>query len=55
MIEMTMRARNLGVVMTEVPITFTERSTGESKMSLAIVIEAMWLVTAWGVRKRFRR
>jgi dolichol-phosphate mannosyltransferase len=38
----------------ELPITFKERENGVSKMSKAIVREAMFLVTAWGV-KRFLR
>jgi len=43
-----------GVV--EVPITFRERQRGESKMSSRIVVEALALVTWWGVRDRiFRR
>ena len=36
----------------EVPITFVERERGESKMSRAIVAEALWRVTVWGVRSR---
>ena len=39
----------------EVPITFVERERGESKMSRAIVVEALWRVTGWGVRHRARR
>ena len=34
----------------EVPITFTERERGASKMSSTIVAEALWRVTSWGVR-----
>jgi dolichol-phosphate mannosyltransferase len=36
----------------EVPITFVERERGESKMSRAIVIEALWRVTVWGFQSR---
>jgi len=36
----------------EVPITFVERERGESKMSRAIVAEALWRVTVWGVQSR---
>jgi dolichol-phosphate mannosyltransferase len=36
----------------EVPITFVEREHGVSKMSRAIVIEALWRVTAWGLTRR---
>ena len=39
----------------EVPITFVERERGESKMSRAIVVEALWRVTGWGVRHRLGR
>jgi len=38
----------------EVPITFTERVQGQSKMSRAIVAEALWRVTWWGLRSRLR-
>jgi dolichol-phosphate mannosyltransferase len=43
-------ARGLEVV--EVPITFTEREQGRSKMSRSIVVEALWRVTAWGLTDR---
>jgi dolichol-phosphate mannosyltransferase len=33
----------------EVPITFVERERGQSKMSGAIVREALWRVTVWGL------
>ena len=36
----------------EVPIRFVERERGESKMSRAIVLEALWRVTVWGARSR---
>jgi dolichol-phosphate mannosyltransferase len=39
----------------EVPITFRERERGESKMSSRIVVEALLLVTWWGVRDRVLR
>ena len=39
----------------EVPITFVERERGESKMSRAIVLEALWRVTLWGVTSRRSR
>jgi dolichol-phosphate mannosyltransferase len=41
-----------GYRVVEVPITFVERERGESKMSRAIVVEALWRVTVWGVRSR---
>jgi len=52
-IEMTYRARNAGASITEVPITFVDRTQGTSKMSSAIVIEALWLVTLWALRRPF--
>ncbi len=39
----------------EVPITFVERERGESKMSRAIVVEALWRVTVWGFTSRRSR
>ncbi len=48
-IEMTYRARQAGAPITEVPISFVDRVDGESKMSLFIVVEALALVTWWGL------
>jgi dolichol-phosphate mannosyltransferase len=45
-IEMTDRARRAGLVIREVPITFRERRGGRSKMSGAIVKEALIWVSA---------
>lgn len=53
-IEMTRRIHAVGGRVVEVPITFIERETGDSKMSRRIVIEALRQVTAWGIRDRFR-
>ena len=39
----------------EVPITFVEREEGESKMSRAIVREALVNVTVWGLAHRARQ
>lgn len=39
----------------EVPIEFRDRTLGHSKMSTRIVIEALILVTWWGLRSRVRR
>jgi dolichol-phosphate mannosyltransferase len=44
-----------GYRVVEVPITFVERERGESKMSRAIVVEALWRVTVWGLRSRRSR
>jgi len=38
-----------------VPITFVEREYGTSKMSGAIVSEALWRVTQWGVATRVQK
>ncbi len=52
-IELVMRAWNAGFAVGEVPITFREREHGHSKISRTIVVEALWLVTVWGVKARF--
>jgi dolichol-phosphate mannosyltransferase len=39
----------------EVPITFRDRTRGTSKMGLAIVVEAMRLVTVWGLGRMLGR
>jgi dolichol-phosphate mannosyltransferase len=44
-----------GFRVTEVPITFVERQRGESKMSGAIVREALLRVTVWGARHRWQQ
>src|SRR5204863_3676438 len=54
-IEMTYRLIQAGGRVTEVPITFTDRERGISKMSSRIVVEAMALVTWWGARDRTLR
>jgi len=46
-IENTWRAARLGMSITEVPITFTDRTFGQSKMSSAIVLEAIVRVLGW--------
>jgi dolichol-phosphate mannosyltransferase len=53
-IEMTRAVHNSGGTMMEVPITFQERKNGVSKMSKKIVGEAIFLVTAWGVKRVLR-
>lgn len=52
-VELAARSERIGKVI-EVPIVFVEREHGESKMSLRIVIEALWLITKWGIAKRSR-
>jgi dolichol-phosphate mannosyltransferase len=46
------RASRAGARVAEVPITFTERAFGRSKMSGSIVAEALVRVTVWGLRDR---
>jgi dolichol-phosphate mannosyltransferase len=43
-IELTYRAKRAGFRVVEVPITFADRTRGRSKMSRAIVLEAIWRV-----------
>jgi dolichol-phosphate mannosyltransferase len=54
-IEMTYRALRAGGRIDEVPISFTDRVRGTSKMSSRIVAEAMVLVTLWAIRDRILR
>ena len=54
-IEMTYRARRGGATIVEVPISFTDRELGESKMSSAIVVEALILVTKLAIRRPLQR
>jgi dolichol-phosphate mannosyltransferase len=53
-IEMAMAADLAGAAATQVPITFVERINGVSKMSKAIVIEALTQTTRWGLMRRLR-
>jgi glycosyltransferase involved in cell wall biosynthesis len=53
-IELVFRAWNLGLSVGEAPISFREREHGQSKISRRIVVEALWLVTLWGLRARLR-
>jgi dolichol-phosphate mannosyltransferase len=49
-IELTYRALRRGFRVVEVPITFADREAGKSKMSRAIVLEAIWKVPALRAR-----
>ena len=49
-IEMTYRALRQGFRVVELPITFVDRVVGGSKMSRAIVVEAVWKVPALRLR-----
>ncbi len=53
-VDMTWHTVMAGLRVVEVPVTFVERELGRSKMSAAIVFEAMGRVTAWGIARRFR-
>jgi dolichol-phosphate mannosyltransferase len=53
-IEMTYQAKQADAAITEVPIRFVDRVAGESKMSSAIVVEALGLVTLWGLERAWR-
>jgi dolichol-phosphate mannosyltransferase len=51
-VDLAWRAVQRGFIVTEVPIGFVERELGTSKMSGAIVREALWRVTIWGIAHR---
>lgn len=54
-VDLAWRALNSGFRVVEVPITFTEREIGTSKMSGNIVREALLKVTVWGAEKRWKQ
>jgi dolichol-phosphate mannosyltransferase len=54
-VDLAWRALLAGFRVVEVPITFAERERGESKMSNAIVREALVRVTQWGIKRRTRQ
>ncbi|MBI2703737.1 MAG: polyprenol monophosphomannose synthase [Actinobacteria bacterium] len=54
-IEMAYEIKKNGGRIVEIPISFTDRVRGESKMSGKIVVEALVLVTWWGLRDRVLR
>jgi dolichol-phosphate mannosyltransferase len=54
-IEMNFKAWTKGFHIKEIPIVFTERSEGESKMSHKIVLEAVWMVWFLQFRKLLGR
>jgi dolichol-phosphate mannosyltransferase len=47
-VELKLRAWRKGFPPLEIPIVFTERETGDSKMSKRIVVEAVWKI--WKLR-----
>jgi dolichol-phosphate mannosyltransferase len=54
-IETTYRVLRAGLRVVEVPITFSDREVGGSKMSKGIVLEAIWRVPALRARALVRR
>jgi dolichol-phosphate mannosyltransferase len=54
-IELTHRIWRRGLKIAEVPIIFTDREQGVSKMSRDIAIEAAWMVWRLLLENRFRR
>lgn len=50
-VEMAWRAGRRGLRVEEVPIIFTDRRRGTSKMTPGIAVEAMWLVSRWGLQR----
>jgi dolichol-phosphate mannosyltransferase len=53
-IETAYRIARGGGRLDEVPISFTDRVRGQSKMSLSVMLEELGLVTWWGIRDRVR-
>ena len=51
-VDLAWQSYRLGARVDEVPITFVERQRGKSKMSKAVVAEALWRVTVWGLRRK---
>lgn len=54
-IDLAWRTAEQGFTVTEVPITFTEREIGDSKMSSSIVFEAILRVGVWGAKHRWQQ
>jgi dolichol-phosphate mannosyltransferase len=51
-IDLAWRTIESGFTVVEVPITFTERIAGHSKMTSDVIREALIRVTKWGIRRR---
>ena len=51
-VDVAFRVVRAGLRVREIPITFVERERGISKMSGAVVREALWRITSWAVRDR---
>ena len=54
-VDMVRRLLKKGFKIKEVPITFTERTIGTSKMSRKIVLEAFLKIGIWGLQRLFSR
>jgi dolichol-phosphate mannosyltransferase len=54
-VEMAWRAVEGGLAIVEIPVIFRDRARGQSKMGFPIVVEAMWLVTVWGLARLGRK
>lgn len=54
-VETSFYAWIMGFKITEIPITFTERHTGYSKLERAILREALWMVWKLAFGNRFKR
>jgi dolichol-phosphate mannosyltransferase len=50
-IETTYRTKQAGFTVVEIPITFADREVGTSKMSKAVVLEAIWRVPLLRLRR----
>ena len=53
-IEINFLAWIKGFKLSEIPIVFTDRTVGESKMNRAIVVEAVWMVPKLLIKKIFK-
>lgn len=53
--ELVVRLHRAGFRLEEEPILFIDRTAGSSKMSRAIIVESMTLVTRWGISRRLGR
>jgi dolichol-phosphate mannosyltransferase len=54
MSELARRLTQENCTFVEHPITFVDRAYGSSKMSVAIMVESLTRVTAWGLAQRLR-
>lgn len=54
-IELTRTLARAGRRIVEIPIVFTERAAGRSKMSARIALEALWRVAGWALADRLGR